>query len=85
MSPLWSFLLTLAYCLPVLALVVPLLARRYVGERALERRIRVGAVRRPTPAPPATPRPATGSSGSGAPAAPRCWPPRWPGGRRRVL
>ena len=42
MSPLWSFLLTLAYCLPVLALVVPLLARRYVGERALERRLRRG-------------------------------------------
>ena len=42
MSPLWSFLLTLAYCLPVLILVVPLLARRYVGGRALERRIRRG-------------------------------------------
>ena len=40
MSALWSFLLTLAYCLPVLLLVVPLLARRYVGERALARRLR---------------------------------------------
>lgn len=34
MSPLWSFLLTLAYCVPVLVLVVPLLARRYLGGRA---------------------------------------------------
>lgn len=55
MSATWSFLLTLAYCLPVLVLVVPLLARRYLGEDALVRRTRRPAPRRGPAA--AVPRP----------------------------
>ena len=50
MSSLWTFVLTLAYCLPVLVLVVPLLARRYVGETALVRRARRPRPRYPRPA-----------------------------------
>lgn len=40
MTSVSTFLLTLAYCLPVLVLVLPLLARRYVGEETLARRQR---------------------------------------------
>ena len=57
MSWLWTFLLTLAYCLPLLVLVVPLLARRFVGEEALVQRARRRRRRYPRPvADPPSPR-----------------------------